>query len=190
MLCKNRDSTLHTLNGCKMILDQGRYAYRHDNILNYIVSKLDKNLYTVYSDLHGHQTANGGTIPATMTVTELKPDIVVVSEKDKSVYILELTVPFEHNIKARHTYKSNKYAHFTRDITTHKATVIAFEVGARGYLTSENERSLRKICSLCEKGTKPKDFLESISKLSITGSYLIYTARKQPTWSSPGFMTQ
>ena len=125
-----------------------------------------------------------------MTVTELKPDIVVGSEKDKSVFILELTVPFESNIKARHTYKSNKYAHFTWDITTYKATVIAFEVGARGYLTSDNERSLRKICSMYEKGTKPKDFLESISKLSITGSYLIYTARKQPSWSSPGFMTQ
>ena len=189
LLCKNWDSTLHTLNGCKTMLDQGRYTYRHDNILNYIVSNLDKKLYTVYSDLHGHQTANGGTIPATMTVTELKPDIVVVSEKDKTVHILELTVPFESNIKVRHTYKSNKYAHFTKDITTYKASVIDFEVGARGYLTRDNEQSLRKICSFCEKGTKPKDFLESISKLSITGSYLIYTARKQPTWSSPGFMT-
>ena len=47
LLCKNRDSTLHTLNGCKVMLDQGRFTYRHDNILNYIVSKLEKNLYKV-----------------------------------------------------------------------------------------------------------------------------------------------
>ena len=190
LLCKNRDSTMHTLNGCKVMLDQGRYTYRHDNILNYIVSKLDKNLYTVYSDLHGMQTTNGGTIPVTMAVTELKPDIVIVNNTDKTVNILELTVPFERNIKTRNTFKNNKYAHFTRDISTHKATVTAFEVGSRGYLTSENEQRLRKICTFCAKGTKPKDFLESISKLAITGSYLIYTARKQPTWSSPGFMTQ
>ena len=39
LLCKNRDSTLHTLNGCKIMLDQGRYTYRHDNILNYIVGQ-------------------------------------------------------------------------------------------------------------------------------------------------------
>jgi hypothetical protein len=172
------------------MLDQGRYTYRHDNILNFIVGKLDKNLYTVFSDIHGHQTTNGGTIPATMTVTQLKPDIVVINEKDKTVHILELTVPFEHNIKTRHTYKANKYSHFTRDITNYKATVIPFEVGARGYLTTENEQSLRKICSFSEKGTKTKDFLESISKLAIMGSYLIFTARKQPTWGSPGFMTQ
>ena len=126
------------------MLDQGHYTYRHNNILNFIVGKLDKNLYTVFSDIHGHQTTNGGTIPATMTVTQLKPDIVVINEKEKTVHILELTVPFEHNIKTRHTYKANKYSHFTRDITNYRATVIPFEVGARGYLTTENEQSLRK----------------------------------------------
>ena len=124
-----------------------------------------------------------------MTVTELKPDIVIVNERDKVVEIFELTVPFEGNINSRNLQKSNKYAHFATDIKSHKAKVTAFEVGARGYLTSENEIRLKKICSFCEKGTKPKDFLESISSLAITSSYLIYTARKQPTWSSPGFMS-
>ena len=57
-------------------------------------------------------------------------------KKDKTVHILELNVPFKHNIKTRHTYKANKYAHFTRDITNYRATVVPFEVGARGYLTT------------------------------------------------------
>ena len=70
LLCKNCDSTLHTLNGCKIMLDQGRYTYRHDSILNFIVSKIDRSKYTVYSDISGYQTTNGGTIPVTMTVTE------------------------------------------------------------------------------------------------------------------------
>ena len=122
-------------------------------------------------------------------VTELKPDIVIVDERKKTVDIFELTVPFEGNIKARNMMKSNKYAHFATDITTHKAKITAFEVGSRGYLTSENEQRLKQICSFCEKGTSSKDFLENISKLAITSSYLIYTARKQPTWSTPGFMT-
>ena len=85
-----------------------------------------------------------------MTVTQLKPDIVVINEAEKTVHILERTVPFEHNIKSRHLYKANKYAHFSRDITSYKATVIPFEVGARGYLTKENEESLRK-SALCVK---------------------------------------
>ena len=65
---------------------------------------------------------------------------------------------------------ANKYAHFSRDIINYKATVIPFEAGARGYLTKDNEESLRKICSLCEKSSKFKDFSESISKLAIMGS--------------------
>ena len=90
------------------MLDQGRYTYRHDSILNFIVSKIDKTKFTVYSDINGYQTTNGGTVPVTMAVTELKPDIVIVNDKEKTVEILELTVPFESNIKARNTYKSNK----------------------------------------------------------------------------------
>ena len=189
LLCKNCDSTLHTLNGCKVMLDQGRYTYRHDSILNFIVSKIDSQLYKVYCDIQGHQTTNGGTIPATMTVTALKPDIVIVNEKTKTVEIFELTVPFETNIKSRNKFKANKYAHFATDISTYKAIITAFEVGSRGYLTKENEQRLKKICSFCVKGTRPKYFLESISKLAITSSYIIYTTRKQPTWSTPGFMT-
>ena len=189
LLCKNRDSTLHTLSGCKLMLDQGRYTYRHDSIPNLILSKIDKTKITVFSDINGYQTTNGGTVPVTIAVTELKPDIVIINDKEKTVEIFELTVPFESNIKARNIFKSNKYAHFSRDITSHKTTVTAFEVGARGYLTVENKKRLKKICSFCEKGTKSKEFLESISKIAITCSYLIYTARKQPTWTSPTYMT-
>ena len=56
--------------------------------------------------------------------------------------IFELTVPFETNIKARNKLKADTYAHFATDIKTYKATVTAFEVGSRGYLTKENERRL------------------------------------------------
>ena len=119
------------------MLDQGRYKYKHDSILNFIVSKIDKTKFTVYSDINGHQTTNGGTVSVTMAVTELKPNIVIE--------IFELTVPFESNIKARNIFKSNKYAHVSRDVTSQKTTVTAFEVGARGYLTLENEKRLKKL---------------------------------------------
>ena len=139
---------MHKLNSCKVALDQGRYTYRHDNIVNFIVSKIDKKLFKVYSDINGYQTTNGGTIPENMTVTVLKPDIVIVNEKDKVVEIFELTVPFEGNIKARNTQKSNKYAHFATDIKSHKPTITAFEVGAKGYLTSENEETEKDLLFL------------------------------------------
>jgi hypothetical protein len=149
---------------------------------------VDKSRFKVYSDLEGYQTPTGGTIPATLAVTELKPDMVISDKVKKTVNIVELTVPFEGNIKLRNTYKTDKYSHFLTDITVLKPSITAFEVGARGYLTADNEARLKDIHSYCGKEIKQRKFLENISALAITGSYLIFTARKQPTWSTPGFL--
>ena len=62
-LCKNRDSTLHCLNGCKLALDQGRYTWRHNNIIIYIVKNVDTSKCKVHSDIAGYQTSNGGSLP-------------------------------------------------------------------------------------------------------------------------------
>ena len=172
-----------------MALDQGRYTYRHDNILHYIYNCIDKSKYRVFCDIDGSQTPNGGTVPAELTVTNLKPDIVIINKANKTVNIVELTVPFEGNIKQRNTDKTNKYAHFITDIKTHTTTVTAFEVGSRGYLTSENEVRLKLLYTYCKKDINKKKILSNISALAITGSYYIYTARKQPTWSTPGVLT-
>ena len=40
-LCKSPSATVsHVLSGCKVALDQGRYTYRHDNILSGIVKAI------------------------------------------------------------------------------------------------------------------------------------------------------
>ena len=127
-LCGNRDSTKHTLSACKVALDQGRYKWRHDNAIKFIIDNLDCSKFTVHSDLSGHTTPNGGTIPANLTVTTLKPDITVLDVENKSFDILELTVPFEDNIHSRHKYKTDHYAHFCSDNSTHKTAVIAFQI--------------------------------------------------------------
>ena len=99
------------------------------------MDNIDKDKYKVYSDIGDYKTSNGGTIPATMAVTLHTPDIVIIDETSKQVSICELTVPFESNVNKQHLYKENKYAHFVSDINTHKATVIAFEVGASSQIT-------------------------------------------------------
>ena len=124
-----------------------------------------------------------------MTVTNLKPDIVIIDETKKTVYIVEITVPFETNISARHTYKTDKYAHFITDITNYKATVTAVEVGAPGYLTTDNIARLKYIHTKCKKTVTKNIFVEDTSKLAITGSYYLFNARKDPMWSEPGYIT-
>ena len=40
-LCKWRETTNHVLNGCPVGLDQGRYTYRPNSVINYIVNSVD-----------------------------------------------------------------------------------------------------------------------------------------------------
>ena len=124
-----------------------------------------------------------------MSVTNLKPDITITDDKKKTVHIVELTVPFEGNIKQRNIDKNNKYSHFLTDITSHQVTLTAFEVGVRGFLSPDNMKRLKSIHAHCDKSIKFNTFSKNISALAITGSYYIYTARKQPTWGSPGYIS-
>ena len=40
-LCKGRQTTDHCLNICKVGLDTGRWTWRHNNIVNFVVNSLD-----------------------------------------------------------------------------------------------------------------------------------------------------
>ena len=50
-------------------------------------------------DIPGHHTPAGGTLPPNVTVSTLKPDIVVMDKQKKTVHIFELTCPAEHRIE-------------------------------------------------------------------------------------------
>ena len=127
--CGQRQTLNHILNCCVVSLDQGRYTYRHDSILNYIQKCLDNTKYTCYTDIQGHQTQGGGTLPPDIIVTTLKPDIVVIDKKTKTLDIFELTVPGETRISTAHNLKFEKYQHFISDIQTYRVSVHPFEVG-------------------------------------------------------------
>ena len=117
------------------------------------------------------------------SIRTLKPDIVIVDENNKTAVIYELTVPFERNIDKEHKYKLNKYAHLETDITQYNTQVIAFEVGFRGGLTTENTRRLGDMHThFMKKNIKKRHFVNNVKSLSIMSSYYIFTARKHMNW--------
>ena len=105
------------------MLDTGRYTWRHNNLVNFIVKNVDKR-FTVYSDLPGMEAPGGGTIPPALCVTNLKPDIVIVDTHKKTLHIYELTMPMMTNIDTRHNEKTNKYSHFLTDMKGYKCTLL------------------------------------------------------------------
>ena len=186
-LCGNRDSTLHTLSGCKVALDQGRYTWRHDNIVKYIADCIDTSKFTVNADIKGYQASTGGSLEPELAVTLEKPDIVIRDMKKNSVEICELTAGHESNISKNHKFKVDKYAWMLTDITSMTPRLTAFEVGCRGLITPENRVRLKHIHRFCRKEIKQKTFLENCSALSVNSSYLIFNCRKEPTFPALGF---
>ena len=135
--CGKRQTLKHILDCYTKSLNQGRFTYRHDCVLSYVASCLDKEKYEVYVDIEGEQTAAGGTLPLNIIVSNLKPDIVIIDKKEPKVSIFELTVPSEQRIDISSRLKSDKYQHFLTDIKSHAVTVTPFEVGSHtGYIST------------------------------------------------------
>ena len=187
-LCKGRQTTDHCLNICKVGLETGRWTWRHNNIVNYIVNSIDTQKFSVHSDLPGHEAAGGGTIPPEILITNLKPDITILDKTNKKFHIFELTCPLLTNIDKQHDYKTNKYAHLLTDISHLHTTVTAFEITSTGHISKRNHTHLQALHKFCKPGIKLSNFKKNISGLSIYSSYHIWLCRNDPIFEEPPFL--
>ena len=127
-------------------------------------------------------------VPPEVCVTNLKPDITIWDKENNKFEIFELTVPLDVNINQRNLDKSNKYAHFTTDITHITTTVTAFEVSSTGMITQDNKTRLAALHKHCKPGIKLSTFVKNISSLSIYSSYHIWLCRNDPEFHTPPYL--
>ena len=118
-LCGNKETMLHVFNNCKTMLDQGRYSWRHDSILNQLYDFIkppnsDSN-FEVYCDLPGKKTGIS-TVPTDIVITNQRPDIVIVNRDSNDIILIELTIPFYTNIENAHERKKDRYEQLVNDI--------------------------------------------------------------------------
>ncbi|CAB4043669.1 Hypothetical predicted protein, partial [Paramuricea clavata] len=105
--CSSPESLLHVISGCKAYLDEGRFTWRHNSVLNFIVSSLiSAERSKLYVDLPGFIT------PSVITGDQLRPDLLLAIEV---LYVLELTVGFETNLNSNSDRKHKKYLSFISD---------------------------------------------------------------------------
>ena len=106
--CLLPESLLHVVSGCNTYLIQGRYTWRHDSILNFqALSFQSLGDSIIYADLPGFIN------PSAITGDNLRPDLLLVLP-NKCLYILELTVGFESNIRKNSERKHTKYSDLIR----------------------------------------------------------------------------
>ena len=172
------------LSNCKVALDSGRFTWRHNCVINYIVNSVDEK-FTVYSDLPGHTAPGGGSIPPEICVTSLKPDIVIIDNHKQTIHLFELTCPSERNIEARNLEKTNKYSHFAADISELKCKVNCFEVSTKGFINTRNHSTLNALHKFVKSDITRSQFKSNISALCLTASYHIFLCKDEPVFQEP-----
>ena len=120
-------------------------------------------------------------IPPFITISTLRPDILLYSTKTRTVVIVELTCPCEENMETWHTKKFDKYASLCADIKLNRWSVhlFAIEVGARGYC-SETVRNCFRRLGLNNKVSRST--IKSISSIAMRCSFEIWMARNSRVW--------
>ena len=144
--------------------------------------------YRLYSDLPGYGAPHGGTIPPHVLVTNLRPDIFIVSESLRKAIVFELTCPWDANVQRSHAYKEDKYAplvaDLSRDFTVYHFSV---EVTVRGQISKENRSRMKAFIFRCSDapGKLTGRLVKSSSKAALLASFSIFSARKEPSWLNP-----
>ena len=138
-LCGGRATLDHILSSCREALSQGRYRWRHDQVLREVADILEKERKkprakprrhinfvpagTVKEVPKGRQpsildSTNDWELTADLgkqlqfpevVHTTLRPDIVLSSKKTKKIVIIELTVPWEERCSQANERKKAKY---------------------------------------------------------------------------------
>ena len=154
-LCNGKETLLHTLNNCPTMLEQGRYTWRHNSVLNLIASMLVTHInqtnWKVFADLPKMTCSANSTIPQDILQTSQRPDIALMITTDKILLILELTVSFEQCIVDARSRKRDKYAALVNNIKDRgfKCILFTIEFGSRGLITKECASSLKSILKNC-----------------------------------------
>ena len=184
-LCGRQETTNHILSSCPIALEQGRYTYRHNQILKIITENIDTSNETIafYSDLEG-LSIGGGTIPPDVLVTGEKPDIVIIDRYLKRLIIIELTCPWEDRFKAAREHKTEKYTPLVNDIQNNGFSVefIPLEIGVRGIINKDNKESIKDISEFTKINAKA--LTKELSKQAVISSYFIFLNRNERDWNN------
>ena len=98
-----------------------------------------------------------------------------------------MTVPWDSNINSAHTYKQNKYSALKLDLQAVGFSTFLFccEVSVRGQISKSNKSQLKtflyKSTDCPRSNFKP--FINNISKAALLGSFTIFNARNEPSWT-------
>lgn len=179
--CLLPESILHVVSGCKVYLNQGRYTWRHDSILQFIARTLSSTNVTMYADLPSFNS------PSVITGDSQRPDLLIATS-DKQLYILELTVGHETNLDKNLLRKQSKYRDLLNPANYNKSfnriNFVNLSISALGILSKESSTFIDMLENLGLDDNIIKYATKKISSIAIRSTYYIFCCRNKE-WSNP-----
>ena len=143
-LCHKRQTLLHVLNNCSVLLKRGCYNTRHDAVLKIIYDTISQNTstsnYNVFADL----ACSTVPFPTDIVVTAKRPDVILWNDVVQRIYLVELTVCHESNFDAADERKTARYYDLVQSLSEKRYLVKQFNllIGSRGFIHNANLNSL------------------------------------------------
>ena len=180
--CLHPETLLHVVAGCSSYLN--RFTWRHDSILNFIANNIPlQNFQNIFADLPGFSN------PSIITGDKHRPDLLLTT-KDNCLYILELTVGYETNLRNNIERKQTKYAALIQDQMNHFKTVkfVNLSVSALGVFDQESSPFIEMLRKLNVDNNHQKYVIRKIINIAIRSTYYIFCCRDKE-WSNLDLMT-
>ena len=180
-LCSGRQTLLHVLNHCPIALNQGRFTWRHNEVLSLIRDFLDQHLLPNFELECDLQNCCYGFLLRTFFST-LRPDICIFNKEEKRIVLMELTVPFDELMTAAAHRKSTKYRDLVYNIQDagYHVSLVTVEVGSRGVVSDSFFTFINDWTST--KGHESSSLFDSIRRKVICSSYAIWSRRNSDSW--------
>ena len=161
---------------------QGRYTWRHDEVLTLLKDYLSQNLLLNFGfdcDLphcsYNYLLRNFSSL--------LRPDICIFDHDKKKLLLLELTIPFDEYMAEAEVRKREKYRDLLTDIKVQgfDVTLTTVEVGSRGVISDSLLSFLQECTSIRKK--QSLSLIEDVRRKVICCSYAVWCRRNSVTWS-------
>ena len=163
--CLNPESLLHIVGGCQHCLD--RFSWRHDSILNFIANSLQpviNDRSSVYADV------NGFLSPLIITGDNYRPDLLFPIQS-RCLYILELTVCFESNLKnnTRNSVQKEKYMNLVKGMRSNYRCVkfVNLSMNSLGVFSNEYSTFLKRMKDIGVDKKHQHDIIKKMINLAI-----------------------
>ena len=168
--CSLSETLLHIVAGCETYLNEGRFTWRHDSVLNLLASTL-----TAVQNSRLYVDIPGFVNPSVLTGDNLRPDLLLAIENE-CLYILELTVGFESNLQVNANRKRQKYLDLIEEQKTNydKVKFIKLSLSTLGVFSRSSENFDEMLRSLKLDDQYSKYIKKKIVNMCTRTSYIYF----------------